>query len=49
MKQFRATVKVGGMWVNTIVFADNPNHAFQLAKAQYGATNVLAPPTQLTH
>lgn len=49
MKQFRATVKVGGMWMNTIVFADNPNHAFQLAKSQYGTSNVLAPPTQLGH
>lgn len=49
MKQFRATVKVGGIWVNTIVFADNPNLAFQLVKAQYGTANVLAPPTQLSH
>jgi hypothetical protein len=47
MKQFRATVKISGMWINTIVFADNSNHAFQLAKAQYGITNVLAPPLQL--
>ena len=47
MKQFRATVKVGGMWVNTIVFADNPILAFKLVQSQYGASNVLAPPTQL--
>jgi hypothetical protein len=47
MKQFRATVKVGGMWVNTIIFADNPNQAFQLAKSQFGASNVMSPPTQL--
>jgi len=49
MKQFRATVKVSGVWVNTIVFADNLNHAFQLARAQYGAMNVLAPPQQIGH
>jgi hypothetical protein len=49
MKQFKATVKVGGMWVSTIVFADNPILAFKLVQSQYGAGNVLAPPTQLGH
>jgi len=49
MKQFKAMVRVGGLWVNTIVFADNPNQAFQLAKSQFGAGNVMAPPTQLGH
>jgi len=49
MKQFKAMVRVGGMWVNTIVFDDNPNHAFQLAKSQFGASNVMSPPTQLGH
>jgi hypothetical protein len=47
MKQFKATVKVSGLWINTIVFADNSNHAFALVKSQYGASNVLAPPMLL--
>ena len=37
------------MWVNTIVFADNAALAFKLVQGQYGASNVLAPPTQLGH
>jgi len=49
MKQFRAAVKVGGMWVSTIVFADNPTLTFKLVQPQYGAGNVLGPPIQLGH
>ncbi|MDF9789280.1 hypothetical protein [Polynucleobacter sphagniphilus] len=49
MKQFKVMVKVSGVWVNTIVFADNPNHAFQLAKSQFGSSNIMSPPTQLGH
>jgi hypothetical protein len=49
MKQFKATVKVSGVWINTIVFADNSAMAFKLVQGQYGAGNVLAPPLQLGH
>ena len=49
MKQFKATVKVGGMWVSTIVFTDNPSPVFKLVQSQYGAGNILAPPTPLGH
>ena len=44
MKQFRATVKVSGVWINTIVFADNIAMAYKLVQGQYGAGNVLSPP-----
>ncbi len=47
MKQFRATVRVSGMLISTIVFADNPALAYKLVQAQYGANNVLAMPTQV--
>ena len=49
MKQFKATVKVSGVWINTIVFADNIAMAFKLVQGQYGAANVLAPPTMVSH
>jgi hypothetical protein len=47
MKQFKATVKVCGMVVSTIVFAENPIHAFKLVQQQYGTNNVVSPPTLL--
>jgi hypothetical protein len=47
MRQFKVTVKVGGVWATTIVFADNNAMAFKLVQQQYGAANVLAPPMQL--
>jgi len=45
MKQFRATVKVSGLVINTIVFADNANFAIKILQAQYGANNVVGIPT----
>ena len=47
MKQFRATVKVSGLVVTTIVFADNANFAMKILQAQFGANNVLGIPTQI--
>ena len=47
MRQFKVTVRVGGIWATTIVFADNSAMAFKLVQQQYGATNVLAPPMLL--
>jgi hypothetical protein len=49
MKQFKATVKVSGVWINTIVFADNSSMAFKLVQGQFGAGNVLSPPQQIGH
>ena len=47
MKQFKATVKVSGLWINTIVFADNSAMAYKLVQGQYGASNVLSLPQQV--
>jgi len=49
MKQFKVTVKVSGVLINTIVFAENSALAFKLVQGQYGASNVLSPPMQLGH
>ena len=47
MKQFRATVKVSGLVVSTIVFADNVNFATKILQALFGANNVVSIPTQI--
>ena len=49
MKQFKATVKVGGLVISTIVFAENVNFAFKLVQSLYGAGNVVSPPIQIGH
>ena len=49
MRQFKATIKVSGVWINTIVFADNSAMALKLAQRQYGASNVLSTPQQIGH
>jgi hypothetical protein len=49
MKQFKATVKVSGVWINTIVFAENSALAYKLVQGQFGAANVLSPPQQIGH
>lgn len=48
MKQFRATVRASGMVVTTIVFAENANFATKILQAQFGATNVISIPTQIS-
>ena len=45
MKQFRATVRVSGTVVTTIVYADNINFAIKLLQAQFGANNVISIPS----
>ena len=47
MKQFRATVRVSGFVVYTIVFAENSNFAMKILQAQFGANNVISIPLQL--
>ena len=47
MKQFRATVRVSGTVVTTIVYADNVNFAIKILQAQFGATNVISIPSQV--
>lgn len=47
MKQFKATVRVGGLIVATIVFAENSSCAMRLLRAQFGASNVVGNPMAL--
>jgi hypothetical protein len=47
MKQFKATVKVSGVWINTIVFADNSAMAYKLVQGQYGVNNIFSTPQQV--
>jgi len=47
MRQFRATVKASGLWVQTVIFAENSMMALKLAQAQYGASNVMGTPVQI--
>jgi hypothetical protein len=49
MKQFKATIKVSGLVMNTIVFAENSMLAFKLVQSLYGANNVVSPPIQIGH
>lgn len=48
MKQYKATVRANGLWVETIVFAHNPVHALHILQAQFGASNVPRTPIQLS-
>ncbi len=47
MHQYRAMVKAGGIWVETVVFAENVVAALKLVQAQYGIGNVSGTPTQI--
>ena len=47
MKQFKATVRAGGLVVITIVFAENTNSAINISQAQFGANNVISIPTKI--
>jgi hypothetical protein len=49
MKQFKATVKISGVWINTIVFAENSAMAFKLVQEQFGVGNVLSSLQQIGH
>ncbi len=47
MKQFRATVRLSGLVMSTIVFAENANFAIKLLQSQFGSNNVIGIPTQI--
>jgi hypothetical protein len=49
MKQFKTTIKVSGLVMSTIVFAENSNLAYKLVQSLYGARNVVSPPIQIGH
>ena len=47
MKQYKATVRVAGLIMITVVFAENTNFAMKLLQAQFGTNNVVGIPTPI--
>ncbi len=47
MKQYKATVRVAGLIMTTVVFAENTNFAMKLLQAQFGTNNVVGIPTPI--
>jgi len=47
MKQYKATVRVAGLILTTVVFAENTNFAMKLLQAQFGTNNVVGIPTPI--
>ena len=47
MKRYKATVNAAGMWVETILYAQNPAQAYKLFQAIFGAKNVPHQPLQI--
>lgn len=47
MKRYKATVNAAGMWVETILYAQNQAQAYRLFQAIFGANNVPHQPLQI--
>ncbi|MBU3627703.1 MULTISPECIES: hypothetical protein [Polynucleobacter] len=47
MKRYKATVNAAGMWVETILYAQNQAQAYALFKAIFGSANVPHQPQQI--
>jgi len=47
MKRYKTTVNAAGMWVETILYAQNPAQAMKLFQAIFGAKNVPHQPLQV--
>lgn len=47
MKRYKATVHAGGMWVETILYAQNQAQAYRLFQAIFGSGNVPYIPIQI--
>jgi glycerol-3-phosphate dehydrogenase len=47
MKRYKATVNAAGMWVETILYAQNQAQAYALFKAIFGVSNVPHQPQQI--
>jgi glycerol-3-phosphate dehydrogenase len=47
MKRYKATVNAAGMWVETILYAQNPAQTYALFKSIFGAANVPHQPQQV--
>jgi hypothetical protein len=47
MKRYKATVSAAGMWVETILYAQNQAQANAIFKAIFGSANVPHQPQQV--
>ena len=47
MYKYQAQVKVNGVWIKTIIYADNSLHAKLLAQYQYGISSVPFAPIKI--
>lgn len=47
MKRYKATVNAAGMWVETILYAQNQAQAYRLFQAIFGSSNVPHQPQQI--
>jgi len=47
MKKYKSTVKAGGIWAETILYAQNQAQAYALFKSIFGAANVPHQPQQV--
>lgn len=48
MKRYKATVNAAGMWVETILYAQNQAQAYRLFQAIFGSSNVPYQPLQIS-
>jgi glycerol-3-phosphate dehydrogenase len=48
MKRYKATVNAAGMWVETILYAQNQVQAYKLFQAIFGSNNVPHQPIQIS-
>ena len=47
MQRYQLQVKVNGVWVKTLIFAESGLHARLLAQYQYGFNNAPFAPTKI--
>jgi len=48
MHKYKATVKAGGLWAETILYAQNQAQAYKLFQVIFGASNVPHAPQQIS-
>ena len=49
MQTFKLTVRVSGVLLDTLIFADSAAHATALARKQFGASNVISSAIRVNH
>jgi hypothetical protein len=49
MQTFKIKVRVSGVLLDTLIFADSAAHATALARKQYGSVNVILSAVRMNH